>query len=434
MATSRLSERPFELGAWRIEPAHSAIRPVSGGSEIHLEPQVMDLLLLFAGSSGQVLSKDHIVNVVWAGRAVGDDTVAAVVSRLRKILGQTNGHGYIETIPKRGYRLLVDVGAQAASPSSHATSEAERLIAKGEAALAVPFGLNQAQVYFEAAVAEAPGSAAAHAGLAAVLLARRFAGGDPSLVSAAKSAASCAVALDERHAPAWAHLGLATLIADRNFARADEAFGRAIAVDAGLTIAHRNRALAFATIGRFADAERASRRAVELEPVSLVAHAMLLQILICARRFRAAAAAARNAIALAPNASEAFYAKGWALVLAGEEADGVEALLQGIQLWGVGGETLAELRSNYDSGGFAALCAAGADLFEKPQLLFKPKITDVALLRAAAGDADRAFAALEVAVATDDPWLMLLPWLPHLDPIRSDARFERLLSRVRLVR
>lgn len=65
--------------------------------------------------------------------------------------------------------------------------------------------------------------------------------------------------------------------------------------------------------------------------------------------------------------------------------------------------------------------------------MFVPRPLDIAMLRAAAGDAPAAFAALERAAERDDPVLLLLPYLPHLDRLRNDARFTALIARTRLV-
>ena len=98
-------QQPFEFGGWRVDPARGALS--ADGREVRLEPKLMDLLVLFAGSGGRVLSKDEIVEAAWGGRAIGDDTLAAAVSRLRRALGETAERRYIETVPKRGYRALI---------------------------------------------------------------------------------------------------------------------------------------------------------------------------------------------------------------------------------------------------------------------------------------------------------------------------------------
>ena len=65
--------------------------------------------------------------------------------------------------------------------------------------------------------------------------------------------------------------------------------------------------------------------------------------------------------------------------------------------------------------------------------MFVPRPMDMAMLRANAGQADAAFAALEEAVRRDDPVTLLVPWLPHLDRLRNDPRFATILARLRLV-
>jgi tetratricopeptide (TPR) repeat protein len=139
-------------------------------------------------------------------------------------------------------------------------------------------------------------------------------------------------------------------------------------------------------------------------------------------------------LALAPAASQAWYAKGWALVFAGDAAGGLEALLKGLELWGAQPERVEGLHAAYRAGGLAAAAGAAADIFMQQQVLLPHRTTDVAMLRAQAGQADAAFEALEAALGRDDPLLLLFPWLPHFDPLKTDLRYAPFLKRLRLVR
>jgi tetratricopeptide (TPR) repeat protein len=385
-----------------------------------------------------VLSKDEIVAAAWGGRAIGDDTLAAAVSRLRRALGETAARRYIETVPKRGYRALLEAPSPARGARSPAEGppEAAALAAQGRRAMAspLPTSLAQARLFFEAAIAKAPGWAPAHQGLADALIMRHFSGGDASGLDAAKAAARAAVGLDEGSAPAWSTLGFALLLADRDFAAADAALQRAVALAPNFALARRHRAFAFSTVGRFVEAEREVRRAVELQPSALEARGELLQLLLTARRYRHAAAEAAALVAVAPASSEAWYAKGWALALAGDEADGLDALLKGLELWGADAERLQGLRAAFEPGGLPAVARAAADLFSQQQVLLPRRLMDVAILRAVGGDADAAFEALEAAASKDDPVLLLFPWLPYFDALKSDVRYERFVRRLRLVR
>jgi DNA-binding winged helix-turn-helix (wHTH) protein/Flp pilus assembly protein TadD len=427
-------QRPFDLGGWRVDPLQGTLS--NGDKTARLEPRLMDLLLLFAASPGRVIAKAEIVAAVWGGRAIGDDTLAGAISRLRSVLGETAHERFIETLPKRGYRLVVSPDASPSRPISDANDDVSDLLRKGRAALNVPLpqSLAQARIYFEAAVAADPTSAEAHAGLAEAMLIQHQVGQGAAYASAAKASALAATALDPDLAIAWALRGTATLMADRDFAAADSAFHKALALAPDLAIAHRGRGFALAATGRFVEAEREARRAIELEPLSVTAHIDLIQCLFAARRFSHALSESKKLLQLGAQLSDAWAAAGWANVFLGNHRDAVDALLESLRVLGTDAATIARLRAAYDSDGFVAFCAAGADLFGEQRIMFVPRPMDMAMLRANAGQADAAFSALEEAVRRDDPVTLLLPWLPHLDRLRNDPRFATILARVRLVR
>jgi DNA-binding winged helix-turn-helix (wHTH) protein len=425
-------QRPFAFGDWQVDPSRGLLTGDDGES-VRLEPRLMDLLLLFAGSGGRVLGKDEIASATWGDRAIGDDTLAAAVSRLRRALGARRR--YIETVPKRGYRAVVaSPPSRCDPPASDGPPEAAALVAQGRRALAspLPASLAQARLCFEAAMAKAPGWAPAHQGLADVLIARHFVeqGGD---LAAAKAAARAAVGLDETSASAWTTLGTALLLADRDFAAAESAFQRAISLDPSFVTAHRRRAMALAAVGRLAEAERAVRRALVLEPSALDARCELLEILVAARRYRQAAAEAAAILSLAPELGDAWYQRGWALAMAGDETQGVDCLLKGLELRGVAPERQSVLRAVFESAGFAGVCGAAADLFAEQPVAFMRRSMHIAVLRALAGQLDEAFATLDAAAARGDPALMFLPWAPCLDNLRVDPRYAPLNRRARLV-
>lgn len=78
----------------------------------------MDLLVLLASRPGEVVTHEEIFAALWPGVVVGDDTLARCVSKLRKGLeDDPKAPVYVETIPKRGYRLIAEVGPPAAEPA-----------------------------------------------------------------------------------------------------------------------------------------------------------------------------------------------------------------------------------------------------------------------------------------------------------------------------
>jgi len=81
-----------------------------GETIARLRPKAMDVLCLLAASPGEVVERDRILGEVWGRTAVTDEPLTATIGELRRLLGDRRGSpAYIETIPKRGYRLLADV-------------------------------------------------------------------------------------------------------------------------------------------------------------------------------------------------------------------------------------------------------------------------------------------------------------------------------------
>ena len=67
----------------------------------------MQLLVCLIEARGAVVDKDEIVARVWNGNRIADSALTRGVSELRRALGDDAGAPlYIETIPRRGYRLV----------------------------------------------------------------------------------------------------------------------------------------------------------------------------------------------------------------------------------------------------------------------------------------------------------------------------------------
>jgi DNA-binding winged helix-turn-helix (wHTH) protein len=65
---------------------------------------------LLVEQSGRLVSKQTLLDHVWAGTFVSDDTIAQRISVLRKALGEDAAASrFIETVPKRGYRFVAQV-------------------------------------------------------------------------------------------------------------------------------------------------------------------------------------------------------------------------------------------------------------------------------------------------------------------------------------
>ncbi len=100
----------FELGDWLVRP--SLNRLSRGGDDVQVEPKLMDVLAFLAANAGEVVSKDDITGAVWTDRFITDSVVTRAIAALRRALADdAHDPRYIETISKRGYRLIAPVAA-----------------------------------------------------------------------------------------------------------------------------------------------------------------------------------------------------------------------------------------------------------------------------------------------------------------------------------
>ncbi len=90
------------------------------GGAVRLEPKVMEVLKILTNQAGRVVTRDELLEAVWPGVVVTEHTLSRCIYQLRQELAKIDGdteRTLIETLPKRGYRLLADV-ATATTPTS----------------------------------------------------------------------------------------------------------------------------------------------------------------------------------------------------------------------------------------------------------------------------------------------------------------------------
>lgn len=79
----------------------------------------MQVLTCLANSAGEVVAKDQLIKIVWADTFVSDDVLTRAISELRKVFGDHSKQPrYIQTIPRRGYRLIAQLVYDQAKPAS----------------------------------------------------------------------------------------------------------------------------------------------------------------------------------------------------------------------------------------------------------------------------------------------------------------------------
>jgi TolB-like protein/DNA-binding winged helix-turn-helix (wHTH) protein/Tfp pilus assembly protein PilF len=98
----------FQIGPWLAQPGLNAVS--QDGRVFRLEPKVMEVLVCLAGQAGETVSKEKLIQSVWPDTFVTDDVLTHSISELRKVFeDHAKEPRFIQTIPKRGYRLIASV-------------------------------------------------------------------------------------------------------------------------------------------------------------------------------------------------------------------------------------------------------------------------------------------------------------------------------------
>ncbi|MEO8502769.1 MAG: winged helix-turn-helix domain-containing protein [Acidobacteriota bacterium] len=80
------------------------------GTAVALPPRAFDTLVLLVRRAGRLVTKNDLVQEVWAGAIVGDGALTQAIWQIRQALGES----YVETVPRTGYRFVALVRADAA--------------------------------------------------------------------------------------------------------------------------------------------------------------------------------------------------------------------------------------------------------------------------------------------------------------------------------
>jgi len=118
----------FYLAGFYVDPGMGQI--VGQEGSVHLPPKAMEVLLCLASEPGQLVPRQALIDAVWGEGGGSRDSLTHAVSEIRHALGDHHDHPeYVQTLPKRGYRLLVAVDLHKAGPPLR--SKAQRGVEPG---------------------------------------------------------------------------------------------------------------------------------------------------------------------------------------------------------------------------------------------------------------------------------------------------------------
>jgi predicted ATPase/DNA-binding winged helix-turn-helix (wHTH) protein len=94
----------YKFGVWEIDLARREMR--LNGIPTDVGSRAFEIIETLVQSAGELIDKYDLMNRVWPGAAVEENTLQAQISAIRKALGPDRG--LLKTIAGRGYRLLGD--------------------------------------------------------------------------------------------------------------------------------------------------------------------------------------------------------------------------------------------------------------------------------------------------------------------------------------
>ncbi|GJL93674.1 MAG: hypothetical protein DHS20C05_00790 [Hyphococcus sp.] len=116
------------IGSWEFSSVTGILR--REGQTQRLENRACALLEVLCQSEGKLVSHSDIIEQVWEGRFISPNSVAVVISDIRRALGDdARKPEYIETLPKRGYRMIAPLSmtTQSGDPDANTNSSSNPL-------------------------------------------------------------------------------------------------------------------------------------------------------------------------------------------------------------------------------------------------------------------------------------------------------------------
>ena len=100
--------RTLSFGAFQFDSEGPLLS--KNGSAVPLAPRPLAVLECLLERPGKVVSKQHLMDAVWDGTSVTEDSLVQAINRLRHALGDDpDSPTYIQTLHRRGYRLIAPV-------------------------------------------------------------------------------------------------------------------------------------------------------------------------------------------------------------------------------------------------------------------------------------------------------------------------------------
>lgn len=109
-----MENSPIQVGEWLVDvESHQMQRLDDATQQVIFEPKVMNVLACLIEHAGQVVSSEVLLDRCWPNQFLSDNPLHKCITQLRKAFKDSSRNPtYIQTIPKRGYRLIAEVSSE----------------------------------------------------------------------------------------------------------------------------------------------------------------------------------------------------------------------------------------------------------------------------------------------------------------------------------
>jgi DNA-binding winged helix-turn-helix (wHTH) protein len=279
-----MPDRPsevYEFGEFQLDVGQRTLERRQGHERIAIPEKAFRTLVHLVRNSGALVTRDAILSTVWSDVLVEEGNIGKVIYLIRTALGDRNGAGaYIETVPKHGYRLVVEVTrVQKTAMASEGHSAAYDLYIRGKVKVGSENAddNDEAISLLESAVGLDPSCAGAYAQLARAYNTRSFKFTSREDGKRFRENADVALAkaldLDPHLAEAHFARGLILWTKANGFPheQAIRSFKKALDLDADADETHHQLSMVYSHVGLLDEAQRHVSLAVDLNPNNTMA-------------------------------------------------------------------------------------------------------------------------------------------------------------------
>ncbi len=448
--------RSYQVGKYIVDLEHRSIS--FDGRRVNFGWRQFEALRLLIEASGSPVEKEQFLRTLWGGEFVDESNLTKCIASLRKGLNQKDSdHDYVETVPRIGYRLAVDVQPVTVTVAEPVRGlNRNRLwmgVAAAVALLAISsFFLSQwwqardreqrfaaavergrnlyregngaaAAREFELALRIKPKSALIYSELAHALhKSARAPVERADYRTPSVEAAERGVSLDPKCATCQGTLGYFLFYHGWRWKEAEQHLLESIRLDPEAWSVRPAYALLLAATGRSREALEQIDAALKHRPFYASWHGMRAAILYMGERYSDAIAAADKAILMQEGPGEALEWRSRALFQVGRQEEAVRAQTQGVFTAFAGPVDLAIGQAGWQ-GGLRKLLELTGDWQSRRNWSWRRASWHLLL-----GDSTRALESLELARQLRTFPVIYIAADPGLAPLRNEPRFRQIVE------